>query len=167
MNELTGSKGSLITDTQSLREIAPLLENYFGITLGYFTNEIELSTGKHAAKAIREDHEIYLPTNRFDYQVYMELFGQTSLLTDRLRETLLFVAYIIMDRKFNEEDLYEQGYWEDWNTYKGEWAKLMLFMEHMEQRASIPAQKDGLSPTSVTPPSRQRHHGKEHHPKYR
>ena len=150
MNELTGSKGSLITDTQSLREIAPLLENYFGITLGYFTNEIELSTGKHAAKAIREDHEIYLPTNRFDYQVYMELFGQTSLLTDRLRETLLFVAYIIMDRKFNEEDLYEQGYWEDWNTYKGEWAKLMLFMEHMEQRASIPAQKDGLSPTSVT-----------------
>lgn len=134
MNELTGSKGSLITDTQSLREIAPLLENYFGITLGYFTNEIELSTGKHAAKAIREDHEIYLPTNRFDYQDYMELFGQTSLLTDRLREALLFVAYIIMDRKFNEEDLYEQGYWEDWNTYKGEWAKLMLFMEETEQR---------------------------------
>ena len=150
MNELTGSKGSLITDTQSLREIAPLLENYFGITLGYFTNEIELSTGKHAAKAIREDHEIYLPTNRFDYQVYMELFGQTSLLTDRLRETLLFVAYIIMDRKFNEEDLYEQGYWEDWNTYKGEWAKLMLFMEHMEQRASIPVKKEELSPTSIT-----------------
>lgn len=141
MNELTGSKGSLITDTQSLREIAPLLENYFGITLGYFTNEIELSTGKHAAKAIREDLEIYLPTNRFDYQDYMELFGQTSLLTDRLREALLFVAYIIMDRKFNEEDLYEQGYWEDWNTYKGEWAKLMLFMEHMEQRASIPVKK--------------------------
>ena len=61
MNELTGSKGCLATDTRSLREIAPLLENYFGITLGYFTNEIELSTGKHAAKAIREDHEIRLP----------------------------------------------------------------------------------------------------------
>lgn len=49
MNELTGSKGCLATATRSLREIAPLLENYFGITLGYFENEIELSTGKHAA----------------------------------------------------------------------------------------------------------------------
>lgn len=53
MNELTGSKGCLATATRSLREIAPLLENYFGITLGYFENEIELSTGKHAAKAIQ------------------------------------------------------------------------------------------------------------------
>lgn len=134
MNELTGSKGSLITDTQSLREIAPLLENYFGITLGYFTNEIELSTGKHAAKAIREDHEIRLPANNFDYDAYMEWFGQTPLLTDRLREALLFVAYIMTDRKFSEEDISELGYWEDWNTYKGEWAKLMLFMEETEQR---------------------------------
>ena len=50
MNELTGSKGCLATDTRSLREIAPLLENYFGITLGYFTNEIEASTGISAAK---------------------------------------------------------------------------------------------------------------------
>lgn len=167
MNELTGSKGSLITDTQSLREIAPLLENYFGITLGYFTNEIELSTGKHAAKAIREDLEIYLPTNRFDYQDYMELFGQTFLLTDRLREALLFVAYIIMDRKFNEEDLYEQGYWEDWNTYKGEWAKLMLFMEHMEQRASIPVKKEELSPTSITFRADNGIIEKNYHPEYR
>lgn len=134
MNELTGSKGCLATDTRSLREIAPLLENYFGITLGYFENEIELSTGKHAAKAIQEDHEIRLPTNRFDYDAYMELFGETPLLTDRLREALLFVAYIITDRKFNEEELSERGYWEDWNTYKGEWAKLMLFMEETEQR---------------------------------
>ncbi|HBV49950.1 MAG TPA: hypothetical protein DEB64_04055, partial [Alistipes sp.] len=134
MNELAGSKGCLATDTRSLREIAPLLENYFGITLGYLTNEIESSTGKHAAKAIQEDHKIYLPTNRFDYDAYMELFGETPLLTDRLREALLFVAYIITDRKFNEEDLYERGYWEDWNTYKGEWAKLMLFMEETEQR---------------------------------
>lgn len=134
MNELTGSKGSLITDTQSLREIAPLLENYFGITLGYFTNEIELSTGKHAAKAIREDHEIRLPANNFDYDAYMEWFGQTPLLTNRLREALLFVAYIMTDRKFSEEDISELGYWEDWNTYKGEWAKLVLFMEETEQR---------------------------------
>ncbi len=134
MNELADSKGCLATDTRSLREIAPLLENYFGITLGYFTNEIESSTRKHAAKAIQEDHEIRLPTNRFDYDAYMELFGETPLLTDRLREALLFVAYIITDRKFNEEDLYERGYWEDWNTYKGEWAKLMLFMEETEQR---------------------------------
>ena len=134
MNELTGSKGCLATDTRSLREIAPLLENYFGITLGYFENEIELSTGKHAAKAIQEDHEIRLPTNRFDYDAYMELFGETPLLTDRLREALLFVAYIITDRKFNEEELSERGYWEDWNIYKGEWAKLMLFMEETEQR---------------------------------
>ena len=134
MNELTGSKSCLATDTRSLREIAPLLENYFGITLGYFTNEIESSTGISAAKAIQEDHEIRLPTNRFDYDAYMELFGETSLLTDRLREALLFVAYIITDRKFNEEELYERGYWEDWNTYKGEWAKLMLFMEETEQR---------------------------------
>ncbi|MEZ3441125.1 hypothetical protein [uncultured Alistipes sp.] len=150
MNELADSKGCLATDTRSLREIAPLLENYFGITLGYFTNEIESSTRKHAAKAIQEDHEIRLPTNRFDYDAYMELFGETPLLTDRLREALLFVAYIITDRKFNEEDLYERGYWEDWNIYKGEWAKLMLFMEHMEQRASIPAKQDELSPTSIT-----------------
>ena len=150
MNELTGSKSCLATDTRSLREIAPLLENYFGITLGYFTNEIEVSTGISAAKAIQEEHEIRLPTNRFDYDAYMELFGETPLLTDRLREALLFVAYIITDRKFNEEELYERGYWEDWNTYKGEWAKLMLFMEHMEQRASIPAKKDELSPTSIT-----------------
>ena len=64
----------------------------------------------------------------------MELFGETPLLTDRLREALLFVAYIITDRKFNEEELYERGYWEDWNIYKGEWAKLMLFMEETEQR---------------------------------
>ena len=64
----------------------------------------------------------------------MELFGETPLLTDRLREALLFVAYIITDRKFSEEELYERGYWEDWNTYKGEWAKLMLFMEETEQR---------------------------------
>ena len=134
MNELTGSKGCLATDTRSLREIAPLLENYFGITLGYFTNEIESSTGISAAKAIQEEHEIRLPTNRFDYDAYMELFGETPLLTDRLREALLFVAYIITDRKFNEEELYERGYWEDWNTYKGEWAKLMLFMEETEQR---------------------------------
>jgi hypothetical protein len=28
MNELTGSKGCLATDTRSLREIAPLLENW-------------------------------------------------------------------------------------------------------------------------------------------
>ena len=76
MNELTGSKGCLATDTRSLREIAPLLENYFGITLGYFTNEIESSTGISAAKAIQEDHEIRLPTNRFDYDAYMELFGE-------------------------------------------------------------------------------------------
>ena len=150
MNKLTGSKGCLATDTHSLREIAPLLENYFGITLGYFSNEIESSTGISAAKTIQEDHEIRLPTNRFDYDAYMELFGETPLLTDRLREALLFVAYIITDRKFNEEELYERGYWEDWNTYKGEWAKLMLFMEHMEQRASIPAKKDELSPTSIT-----------------
>ena len=134
MNELTGSKSCLATDTRSLREIAPLLENYFGITLGYFTNEIEVSTGISAAKAIQEEHEIRLPTNRFDYDAYMELFGETPLLTDRLREALLFVAYIITDRKFNEEELYERGYWEDWNTYKGEWAKLMLFMEETEQR---------------------------------
>lgn len=134
MNELTGSKGCLATDTRSLREIAPLLENYFGITLGYFENEIALSTGISAAKAIQEEHEIRLPTNRFDYDAYMELFGETPLLTDRLREALLFVAYIITDRKFNEEELYERGYWEDWNTYKGEWAKLMLFMEETEQR---------------------------------
>ena len=134
MNELTGSKGCLATATRSLREIAPLLENYFGITLGYFTNEIESSTGISAAKAIQEEHEIRLPTNRFDYDAYMELFGETPLLTDRLREALLFVAYIITDRKFSEEELYERGYWEDWNTYKGEWAKLMLFMEETEQR---------------------------------
>ena len=70
MNELTGSKGCLATDTRSLREIAPLLENYFGITLGYFTNEIESSTGISAAKAIQEEHEIRLPTNRFDYDAY-------------------------------------------------------------------------------------------------
>ena len=44
------------------------------------------------------------------------------------------MAYIITDRKFNEEELSERGYWEDWNTYKGEWAKLMLFMEETEQR---------------------------------
>ena len=105
MNELTGSKGCLATDTRSLREIAPLLENYFGITLGYFTNEIESSTGISAAKAIQEEHEIRLPTNRFDYDAYMEQFGETPLLTDRLREALLFMAYIITDRKFNEEDL--------------------------------------------------------------
>lgn len=128
MNKLTGSKGCLATDTRSLREIAPLLENYFGITLGYFSNEIESSTGISAAKAIQEDHEIRLPTNRFDYDAYMELFGETPLLTARLREALLFVAYIITDRKFNEEELYERGYWEDWNTYKGEWAKLMLLI---------------------------------------
>ncbi|KAA3137149.1 hypothetical protein F2A05_14575, partial [Alistipes onderdonkii] len=134
MNELTGSKGCLATDTRSLREIAPLLENYFGITLGYFTNEIESSTGISAAKAIQEEHEIRLPTNRFDYDAYMEQFGETPLLTDRLREALLFMAYIITDRKFNEEELYEHGYWEDWNIYKGEWAKLMLFMEETEQR---------------------------------
>ena len=90
MNELTGSKGCLATDTRSLREIAPLLENYFGITLGYFTNEIESSTGISAAKAIQEEHEIRLPTNRFDNDAYMELFGKTPLLTDRLREALLF-----------------------------------------------------------------------------
>ncbi len=107
-------------------EIAPLLENYFGITLGYFSNEIESSTGISAAKAIQEEHEIRLPTNRFDYDAYIELFGETPLLTDRLREALLFVAYIITDRKFSEEELSERGYWEDWNTYKGEWAKLML-----------------------------------------
>ena len=89
MNELTGSKGCLATDTRSLREIAPLLENYFGITLGYFTNEIESSTGISAAKAIQEEHEIRLPTNRFDYDAYMEQFGETPLLTDRLREALL------------------------------------------------------------------------------
>ncbi|MFR5440892.1 hypothetical protein [Alistipes sp.] len=77
MNELTGSKGCLATDTRSLREIAPLLENYFGITLGYFTNEIESSTGISAAKAIQEEHEIRLPTNRFDYDAYMEQFGET------------------------------------------------------------------------------------------
>ena len=136
MNELTGSKGCLATDTRSLREIAPLLENYFGITLGYFTNEIESSTGISAAKAIQEDHEIRLPTNRFDYDAYMELFGETPLLTDRLREALLFVAYIITDRKFNEEELYERGYWEDWNTYKGEWAKLMLFDRKKYQKLS-------------------------------
>ena len=134
MNELTGSKGCLATDTRSLREIAPLLENYFGITLGYFTNEIESSTGISAAKAIQEEHEIRLPTNRFDYDAYMEQFGETPLLTDRLREALLFMAYIITDRKFNEEELYEHVYWEDWNIYKGEWAKLMLFMEETEQR---------------------------------
>ena len=134
MNELTGSKGCLATDTRSLREIAPLLENYFGITLGYFTNEIESSTGISAAKAIQEEHEIRLPTNRFDYDAYMEQFGETPLLTDRLREALLFMAYIITDRKFNEEELYAHGYWEDWNIYKGEWAKLMLFMEETEQR---------------------------------
>lgn len=134
MNELTGSKVSLTTDTQSLREVAPLLENYFGITLGYFTNEIELSTGKHAAKAIREDHEIRLHVNNLDYEAYMDFFGRAPLLTDRLREALLFVAYIITDRKFSEEDISELGYWEDWNTYKGEWAKLMLFMEETEQR---------------------------------
>lgn len=93
MNKLTGSKGCLATDTRSLREIAPLLENYFGITLGYFSNEIESSTGISAAKAIQEDHEIRLPTNRFDYDAYMELFGETPLLTARLREALLFVAY--------------------------------------------------------------------------
>ena len=63
MNKLTGSKGCLATDTHSLREIAPLLENYFGITLGYFSNEIESSTGISAAKTIQEDHEIRLPTN--------------------------------------------------------------------------------------------------------
>ena len=134
MNELTGSKSCLATDTRSLREIAPLLENYFGITLGYFTNEIEVSTGISAAKAIQEEHEIRLPINRFDYDAYMEQFGETPLLTDRLREALLFMAYIITDRKFNEEELSERGYWEDWNTYKGEWAKLMLFMEETEQR---------------------------------
>ena len=94
MNELTGSKGCLATDTRSLREIAPLLENYFGITLGYFTS---------AAKAIQEEHEIRLPTNRFDYDAYMEQFGETPLLTDRLREALLFMAYIFTDLKFNEE----------------------------------------------------------------
>ena len=64
----------------------------------------------------------------------MEQFGETPLLTDRLREALLFMAYIITDRKFNEEELYERVYWEDWNIYKGEWAKLMLFMEETEQR---------------------------------
>ena len=97
-------KACLATDTRSLREIAPLLENYFGITLGYFTNEIESSTGISAAKAIQEEHEIRLPTNRFDYDAYMEQFGETPLLTDRLREALLFMAYIITDRKFNEQE---------------------------------------------------------------
>ena len=134
MNELTGSKGCLTTDTQSLREIAPLLENYFGITLGYFATEIELSTGIPAAKAIKEDHKISFPLNRFDYKDFAELFGDTLLLTERLREALLFVAYILMERKFDEEDLYERGHREDWDTYKGEWAKLMLFMEETEQR---------------------------------
>ena len=66
MNELTGSKGCLATDTRSLREIAPLLENYYVITLGYFSNEIEPSTSIHAATAQQQEHEIRYPPNRFD-----------------------------------------------------------------------------------------------------
>ena len=98
------------------------MENYFGITLGYFTNEIELSTGKHAAKAIREDHEIRLPANNFDYDAYMEWFGQTPLLTDRLREALLFVAYIMTDRNSVRKIYPTRDIGRSWNTYKGEWA---------------------------------------------
>ena len=130
-------KGGFICPTQYLREHAPYLEKYFGITLGYFNVELEkFRYFGSASCAIQKDEDICFPLRNMDLNAYLRDVDGPMLPTP-LGDVALLVAYIIMDRKYPEE-IYPEAFdsldceWDD--IYQKDWSKLLVFIDEILQR---------------------------------
>lgn len=143
-------------ETEYFTDCLPLLEKYFGITAGYFNEELLQAKcltshrkGNILRYSLKENCNLSLIYDHLDNEDLMSLINSFGTITPIMEETLLLVAYCIRERKINEYEYDDLVQLYGWDIYQEEWAKLMLFMEKMKPRATQPAMKDN-EPTAIT-----------------
>ena len=123
--------GYVRISAEFLREIEPILEKYFGISLPYFQTEFFISNrGLLGSKSqlARCEGTIHFPLTRLDYhQYYKEL--QPFKLRGIIVDILFLVAYIVKDRKFiyDLDDLDFSDIWYD--VYRPDWLRMSVFID--------------------------------------
>lgn len=142
--------------TEYFFECLPLLEKYFGITAGYFNEEllqakclIPHRVGNAVRYDIKENSQLDLLFQHVECPNLLSLINSYGAFSPLLEETLLLVAYCIRERKFSEEEYDALIEYHSWDDYQSEWTKLMLFMEQLESRAFQFAQQ-GKESTAIT-----------------
>ncbi len=146
--------------TEYFTKCLPLLERYFGITAGYFHEELKASKCLEPYRTeeqpnivrykVKKDCNLTLKFDTLNVEDYLEIVEEYNPLSPLLVETILLVAYCIRERKYDEayyNDLFENY---KWDTYQSEWAKLYLFIDEMEQRENKRAEKNTTPNTSIT-----------------
>ncbi|OUQ53108.1 hypothetical protein B5E60_08785 [Alistipes sp. An116] len=127
-------------ETEYFTQCLPLLEKYFGITAGYFNDELQQARcliphkeGNSITYSVKENCNLSLWFRHLDYD---KLTAQIKAIpvTPLLEEVLILVAYCIRERQINDNDLNDLIQFHMWDTYQSEWAQLVLFMEKMESR---------------------------------
>ena len=127
-------------ETEYFTQCLPLLEKYFGITAGYFNDELQQARcliphkeGNSITYSIKENCNLSLWFRHLDYD---KLTAQIKAIpvTPLLEEVLILVAYCIRERQINDNDLNDLIQFHMWDTYQSVWAQLVLFMEKMESR---------------------------------
>lgn len=143
-------------ETEYFTDCLPLLEKYFGITAGYFNEELLQAKcltshrkGNILRYSIKENCNLSLIYDHLDNEDLRSLINSFGTITPIMEETLLLVAYCIREGKINEYEYDDLVQLYGWDIYQEEWAKLMLFMEKMEPRATQTAMKDN-EPTAIT-----------------
>lgn len=146
--------------TEYFCECLPLLEKYFGITAGYFNEELRTGQWLTPYKErgadtiikyrIKENCNPILNFYHLDCRDLIATFNAYGFISPLLEEALLLVAYCICERKCNEAEYDDLVQYHVWDMYQSEWAKLYLFMEEMEQRETVRAEKNGSPNTSIT-----------------
>lgn len=127
-------------ETEYFTQCLPLLDKYFGITAGYFNDELQQARcliphkeGNTTTYSVKENCNLSLLFQHIDYN---KLTAQINAIpiTPLLEEVLILVAYCIRERQINDNDLNDLIQFHMWDTYQSEWAQLVLFMEKMETR---------------------------------
>lgn len=127
-------------ETEYFTQCLPLLDKYFGITAGYFNDELQQARcliphkeGNTITYSVKENCNLSLLFQHIDYN---KLTAQINAIpiTPLLEEVLILVAYCIRERQINDNDLNDLIQFHMWDTYQSEWAQLVLFMEKMETR---------------------------------
>lgn len=127
-------------ETEYFTQCLPLLDKYFGITAGYFNDELQQARcliphkeGNSITYSVKENCNLSLWFRHLDYD---KLTAQIKAIpvTPLQEEVLILVAYCIRERQINDNDLNDLIQFHMWDTYQSEWAQLVLFMEKMETR---------------------------------
>lgn len=142
--------------TEYFCECLPLLKKYFGITEGYFNEELLQAKclkphrqGNVIKYTIKENCQLNLVFQYIEYQDLLAIINSYGAITPLLEEVLLLVAYCTREHKYSAEEYDSLIEYHTWDTYQSEWAKLVLFMEQMESRACLPS-PTGKEVTSIT-----------------